>query len=468
MSNAHARKHEDVTPARPAALRDTGPLATPEALEAARQFVRAHRWWQTAVFAIGLLTLVIVFSVLFLGVDNGPRDVRTSGPLAPVDSSQFAQDVASLVNAPIEHGGTVQIIDNGDAFVPALLRDIGSARRTINFLVYIWEDGTFSNQVIDALIERQQHGVAVRVLLDGLGGRKAPDDRFEMLRRAGGRVERYRTPRFGTVTRFHRRNHRRSIVVDGEVGYVGGMAISDKWLGHAQDPDHWRDMMFRVTGPLARSLQTAFVGSWVSTSGEILVGPSIYASTAPAAPGVDRFIQHVNSPADDDQSMAYFYLMPILAAREKVYLATPYFIPDEPLRKALEKKAREGVDVRLLLPGRHIDNKWVRYSGQNHYDELMQAGVRIYEYQPTFIHSKFAVFDGKWSIIGSPNLNSRSRQLDEENAFGIFDLTLGRQLEQTFFRDLGQSEEIQLDAWRKRNPFRRLLQEAATLLDEQS
>jgi cardiolipin synthase A/B len=160
--------------------------------------------------------------------------------------------------------------------------------------------------------------------------------------------------------------------------------------------------------------------------------------------------------------------MPILAARKTIYLATPYFIPDEPLRKALEKKAREGVDVRLLLPGRHIDNKWVRYSGQNHYDELMQAGVRIYEYQPTFIHSKFAVFDGKWSIIGSPNLNSRSRQLDEENAFGIFDLTLGRQLEQTFFHDLGQSEEIQLDAWRKRNPFRRLLQEAATLLDEQS
>jgi cardiolipin synthase A/B len=352
--------------------------------------------------------------------------------------------------------------------VPALLRDIAAARQTINFLVYIWEDGTFSDRVVDALIERQQHGVAVRVLLDGLGGRKAPDDRFEMLRRAGGRVERYRTPRFGTVTRFHRRNHRRSIVIDGEVGYVGGMAISDKWLGHAQDPDHWRDMMFRVTGPLARSLQAAFVGSWVSTSGEILVGPSIYAATTPESGGVDRFIHHVNSPADDDQSMAYFYLMPILAARQKVYLATPYFIPDEPLRKALAQKAREGVDVRLLLPGRHIDNPWVRYSGQNHYDDLMQAGVRIYEYQPTFIHSKFAIIDGTWSIIGSPNLNSRSRQLDEENAFAILDATLGRQLEQTFQRDLAQSEQIQLEAWRKRNPFRRLLQEAATLLDEQS
>jgi cardiolipin synthase len=456
-------------PSKDAALRQSNVPDTAEAIDAARQFVRAHRWWQTTVFAIGLLTLVIVFSVLFLGVDNGPREVRTSGALAPIDSLQFAQDVARLVNAPIEHGGAVQIVDTGDAFVAALLRDIGSAHRTINFLVYIWEDGTFSDRVVDALIERQQHGVAVRVLLDGLGGRKAPDERFEMLRRAGGRVERYRTPRFGTVTRFHRRNHRRSIVIDGEVGYVGGMAISDKWLGHAQDPDHWRDMMFRVTGPLARSLQAAFVGSWVSTSGEILVGPSIYASTTSASStGVDRFIHHVNSPADDDQSMAYFYLMPILAARKTVYLATPYFIPDDPLREALEKKAREGVDVRLLLPGRHIDNPWVRYSGQNHYDELMQAGVHIYEYQPTFIHSKFAIIDGQWSIIGSPNLNSRSRQLDEENAFAILDGDFGRQLEHTFFRDLGRSEEIQLEKWRKRNPFRRLLQEAATLLDEQS
>jgi cardiolipin synthase A/B len=454
-------------PFRNAALRQTNEPWTPEAIEAARQFVRAHSWWQTAVFAIGLLALVIVFSVLFLGFDNGPRDVRTSEALAPVDSLQFAQDVSRLVNAPIEGGGTVQTLDNGDDFVPALLRDLGAARRTINFLVYIWEDGTFSNQVIDALIERQQHGVAVRVLLDGLGGRKAPDDRFETLRRAGGRVERYRTPRFGTVTRFHRRNHRRSIVIDGEVGYLGGMAISDKWLGHAQDPDHWRDVMFRVTGPLARSLQAAFVPSWVSTSGEILVGPSIYASTGPE-PGIDRFIHHVNSPADDDQSMAYFYLMPILAARQKIYLATPYFIPDEPLREALAQKAREGIDVRLLLPNQHIDNKWVRYSAQNHYDALMQAGVRIYEYQPTFIHSKYAVIDGKWSIIGSPNLNSRSRQLDEENAFAILDATLGRTLEASFVGDLGRSEEIRLEAWRKRNPFRRLLQEAATLLDEQS
>jgi cardiolipin synthase len=433
-----------------------------------REFLHSHSWWQTAVFVVGMLSLVTAISVLFLGVDNAPSEISTSEPLPPVDSPQFAAAVSHLVNAPIERGGTIEILDNGNEFLPVLLRDLAGARKTINFLVFMWEDGRLSDQVLDALIRRQRQGVAVRVLLDGLGAKGAPDDKFAALQAVGGRVERFRTPRFGTWTRFHRRNHRRSIVIDGEVGFVGGMAIYDKWLGNAQDPEHWRDMMFKLTGPLARSLQAAFVDSWVSSSGEILVGPAIYPEPATAAAGVERFIHHVNSPADDDQAMAYFYLLPILAAREKVFLTTPYFIPDEPLKRALRDRARSGVDVRLLLPGEHIDNASARYSGQNHYDELMAAGVKIYEYRPTFIHSKFVVVDGQWSIIGSPNLNSRSRQLDEENAFAILDATLARQLEQTFLRDVTHSDQIRLEAWRKRNPALRLVQLFARVLDQQS
>jgi len=440
----------------------------PAASGSIRDLLRTHPWWQTALFVIGVIAFVTAIGVMFLGLDSGPAEISTSEPLAPVDSPQFAATVSHLVNAPIERGGTIEILNNGAGFLPALLRDIRAAKRTINFLVFMWEDGVFSDQVLDALIERQRQGIAVRVLLDGLGAKGAPDDRFEELEEAGGRVERFRTPKFGTWTRFHRRNHRRAIVIDGETGFVGGMAVYDKWLGNAQGPEHWRDMMFRVTGPLARSLQAAFVDSWVSSSSEILAGPTIYPQPASTTAGVERFIHHVNSPADDDQSMAYFYLLPVLAAKSKVYLTTPYFIPDEPLKTALRDKARSGVDVRLLLPGEHIDNASARYSGQNHYDELMSAGVRIYEYRPTFIHSKFVVVDGQWSIIGSPNLNSRSRQLDEENAFAILDRTFGRELEETFLRDLQQADEIQLEAWRKRNPMLRLVQLFSRVLDRQS
>jgi cardiolipin synthase len=433
-----------------------------------RGFAATHPKWQTALLAIGLLALLTVAGGLFFRVGDAPKEIVVAAEVPPVSSPAFAIALSHLVNGPVEQGGSVEILNNGDAFLASLLRSIHGASSTINFLAFMWNDGSFSDRVLEALIAKQREGVAVRVLLDGLGARSSPDDLFEALEESGGKVERFRMPRFGSLTRFHRRNHRRSIVIDGAVGYVGGMAIYDKWLGNARSPDEWRDMMFKVTGPLARSLQAAFVDSWVGSSGEILVGPAFYALDEPAGGGVDRYIHLVNSPADDDASMAYFYLLPILAAKEKVYITTPYFIPDQPLKEALRSQARNGVDVRLLLPGEHIDNASVRYSAQTHYEDLIESGVKVYEYQPTFIHSKTVVIDGAWSIIGSPNLNVRSRQLDEENAYGILDADLASALERTFFEDLKRSEAISLDEWRKRSPLLRLVQRLSRVLDEQS
>jgi cardiolipin synthase len=227
--------------------------------------------------------------------------------------------------------------------------------------------------------------------------------------------------------------------------------------------------MFKVAGPMARSLQTAFVDLWVGSSGELLVDPRHYPVPAPSvAPGIDRFVHLASSPADDDHSMAHFYVLPILAARETIYLASPYFIPDTHLLNALLDKAHAGVDVRLLLPGHHIDNWVVRASAQARYQELLEAGVKVYEYQPTFMHAKYAVVDGQWSIIGSPNLNSRSRELDEENAFGIFDRPLGSQLQSIFMEDLRRAEPINLEEWRQRNPLQKLFETASRILDQQS
>jgi cardiolipin synthase len=428
-----------------------------------------YAWWQITVFVIGFVTLISVTSALFFAVGDKPKQVETDVQVGPVDSPEFLMALGHLVNAPIERGGGVRILNNGDETLAALVGSVRGARRNINISVFMWKDGAFSDRLLAALMERQRQGVVVRVLLDGLGARGAPDDKFDALERAGARIETYRAPRFGKLTRFHRRNHRRAIVVDGEVGFTGGIAVYDRWLGDGQDPEHWRDMMFQVTGPLARSLQAAFVDAWVSSSGEILVDSAMFPPLSnAAAAGVDRFVHHVNSPADDDQSMAYFFLLPIFAARERVYVVTPYFIPDDPLKQALQRKAAEGVDVRLLLPGRHIDNQSARLSAHNHYDDLMQAGVRIYEYRPTFIHSKFMVVDGQWSVIGSPNLNSRSRQLDEENAYGILDRRFAAELEKIFSEDLRKADEIRLEEWRRRNPFLKLIQFLARGLDQQS
>ncbi len=430
---------------------------------------RRYKWWQLALFVVGVVAFVTVMSALFFDIGDQPSRIYADAEVPPVSSADFSTGLAAIAGAPVEHGGTVTILNNGDEFLPGLLQAISEATRTINFSVYIWSSGRFSTEVLRALEKKQREGVTVRVLLDGLGSLRADDEDFKPLIAAGGKVQKFRTPTIGKLTRFHRRNHRRSIVIDGEVGFTGGMAVSDIWLGHAQDEEHWRDVMFKVTGPMARSLQTAFVDMWVGSSGELLIDPRNYPFAAPAtAPGIERFLHLASSPADDDHSMAYFFLLPVLAARESVYLAAPYFIPDNHLQAALVKKARSGVDVRLLLPGPHTDNWITRASAQARYEELLEAGAKIYEYQPTFMHAKYSVVDGQWSIIGSPNLNSRSRQLDEENAFGIFDPPFGSQLQTTFFKDLERSEQIKLEEWRRRNPLRKLFETVSRILDQQS
>lgn len=430
---------------------------------------RRYKWWQLALFVIGLIAFISVLSALFLPLGDKPSRIYTDSPPPSVDSAHFATALATIAGAPVERGGTITTLNNGDEFVPALLDAIAHAEQTINFAVYIWSEGTFSNQLLAALEKKQREGVVVRVLLDGLGSIKVPDSDFEALVKAGGKVQKFRAPRFGKLTRFHRRNHRRSIVIDGEVGFTGGMAVSDIWLGNAQDADHWRDIMFKVTGPLARSLQSAFADLWVSASGELLIDPRNYPNSASAATGgVDRFIHLASSPADDDHSMAYFFLLPILSARESIYLAAPYFIPDYHLQSALVEKAKNGVDVRLLLPGPHTDNWITRASAQARYQELLEAGAKIYEYQPTFMHAKYGIVDGEWAIIGSPNLNSRSRHLDEENALGIYDGEFGATLHATFFTDLERAKPVNLEEWRRRNPLQRFFETVSRILDQQS
>jgi cardiolipin synthase len=430
---------------------------------------RRYKWWQLTLFVIGVIAAVSVLSALFFAIGDKPDRIYTDSAPPPVESPHFATALGTIAGAPVEHGGTITTLNNGDEFVPALLDAIARAERTINFAVYIWSEGTFSDQLLAALEKKQREGVTVRVLLDGLGSIKVPDSDFGALIAAGGKVQKFRAPRFGKLTRFHRRNHRRSIVIDGEIGFTGGMAVSDIWLGHAQDENHWRDIMFRVTGSLARSLQTAFVDLWVSSSGELLIDPKNYPVAAPAAmPGIERFVHLASSPADDDQSMAYFFLLPVLAARESVYLAAPYYIPDNHLQSALVEKAKSGVDVRLLLPGSHTDNWIARASAQARYQELLEAGAKIYEYQPTFMHAKYGVIDGKWAIIGSPNLNSRSRQLDEENALGVYDDVFGTTLKTTFFKDLERSRLIDVEEWQRRNPMQKFFETVSRILDQQS
>jgi cardiolipin synthase len=426
-----------------------------------------YPWWLETLAAIGAAATIAVIITLFFSVGRRPsRLVPTQAPA--VDSPAFLAAVAGTAGTPILRGGTIHLLNNGVEIFPALIQALHEARHTITFAVYIWEPGQVSDQVSAALIERARAGVQVRVLLDGMGGLKAPGETIDAMKKAGVKVEKFRPPRLGKLTRFHQRNHRRAIVIDGEVGFTGGAAVGDKWLGDADTEEHWRDTMVKVTGPPAASLQSAFAQLWAYASGELLAGPTFFRpDNVEGDAGGLLHTGLASSPSSEDHPLRLFFIQSFAAARQRLYITTPYFVPDESIRRVVEERARAGVDVRILLPDEHTDAKPIRLTSHHYYDDMMQAGIRVYEYQTTMMHTKHVVVDGKWSIVGSPNMDVRSKELNMENVLGVLDAGLASDLEATFHKDLKKAKEIRLDEWRRRGWWERFKERVCALFEEQ-
>lgn len=426
--------------------------AEPSGLKALVDDRVAHPWLLSSLAAVGLIAAGGAILTLFFSV--GDRPATTWATDAPeVGSRDFLLGISGTVNAPLARGGSARLLKNGDEIYAAILRAIREARRTVNFMAYVWEPGRASDMMFDALVERARAGVEVRLLLDGVGAMHAPEDRIEELTRAGGRVSWFRPFRFGKLTRFHRRNHRRAIVIDGRVGFTGGAAVADYWLGNPRTGG-WRDVMVEVRGGIAGNLQSAFAQVWAGTCGEILLGPAFY----PLDPddgegGGEPLTWHVNvtsAPTSEGHPVELFFWASFRCARERLYITSAYFVPDEATRSVLADRARAGVDVRILLPDEHNDMPPARFAGRAVYRRLLEAGVRIYEYQDAMIHAKTVVVDGKWSIIGSANMDIRSRELNLENVLGILDEGFAGEMERAFLDDLEHADEITLEEWNSR------------------
>ncbi|MGH7460645.1 MAG: phospholipase D-like domain-containing protein [Longimicrobiales bacterium] len=431
-------------------------------------WIQGTPWWLLTLAGIGSLAAVSAIITLFSSLGRRPRETTvTAAP--PMGSIDFLEAISGAVNAPLRTGGQATLLNNGDAFFPEILSAIRGAQWTINFFVYIWEPGEASRMVIDALVDRAQAGVQVRVLLDGIGGFRAPRADIRRLKAAGGRVNRFRALQPGKLLRLHKRNHRRAIVIDGNIGFTGGAAIGDKWLGHAQDPKHWRDSMVKVTDCMAVNLQSAFAEPWAYTCGELLVGPEFW-PVQPNGDGAESATRHVHlvsSPSSEEHPVRLFFALSFMAARKTLYIATSYFVPDRDMREIVAERARQGVDVRILVPNWFTDARPIRLAGRSYYDDLLSAGVRIYEYQRTMMHCKHVVIDQQWSIVGSANMDVRSKELNQENVLGILDTGFARQIEESFLRDLEQAQELKLDAWRRRNYWERAKERFWVLFAEQ-
>ena len=420
-------------------------------------------WWGWALMIIGVIALVGVIGALFL--PDWPNPDFSIGFDADPGSDEFSGGVATFLNEPLFQGGKATLLQNGDAFYPAMLRAIREARDTINFETYIFEPDEIGQQFIDAFKERAMAGVEVRLLVDGFGGMKLKRRYRDDLKRAGVKVHRFRPLGLRNLVRIYRRAHRRAIVMDGKVGFTGGAAVSKKWKGNVTNKHEWRDSMTQITGPLVAGIQSAFAENWVYCTGEVLAGPRFFPPLE-RGPGVCG-ISVVSSPSDSLQPIRLLFWLTFSNARKRLWICNSYFIPDRRLRDAVVDRARHGVDVRILVPGNHTDAVPVQAAGQSYYEELLAAGVRIFEFEPAMMHAKTAVVDSAWSIVGSANMDERSMELNEENVLGIADREFARSIEEGLSADYTRSREITLERWQKRSIVRKALERLAKSLIEQ-
>jgi cardiolipin synthase A/B len=420
-------------------------------------------WWAAILIWIGIIASVAVFGALFL--PDWPSRDFTIGFRADPGSETFVQWTAGYLNSPILQGGEVTILQNGDGFFPAMLDAINNASDTINFEVYIFEPDEVGRQFMDAFKSRARAGVEVRLLLDGFGGIKMRKRYRDELTEAGVKVSRFRPFGLRSLVRFYKRTHRRAIVIDGRIGFTGGAAVSKKWKGNVNNPHEWRDSMTRVTGPMVAGIQTAFASNWVYCCGEVIAGPRFF-PTLERGPGPCG-LSVVSSPSDAMQPIRLLFWVSFINAQERLWICNSYFIPDERLRGAAIDRARNGVDVRVLVPGNHTDALPVQAAGRSYYEELLSAGVRIFEFQPSMMHAKTTVVDGAWSIVGSANLDERSMELNEENVLGVADRDFALAVEAGVREDFARSREILLEEWRNRSILRRGLERVCKVLIEQ-
>jgi cardiolipin synthase len=344
-----------------------------------------------------------------------------------------------------------------------MLETIGSAERTLNIETYVYWRGEIAGELAEAVAAKARDGVQCNVLLDALGAAKMERKWVRRMTDAGVRVIRLRPPKPYAVRRLANRTHRRLLIADGRLGMTGGVGIAEEWTGDAQDPDHWRDTHVRARGPVVRGMQGAFAEHWLEGTGEVLGGDDYLPELDPVDDGGPMQLVRSSAKVGDTNAEALYYLA-IASAQESLHLTAAYFVPRPAFTDALCSAARRGVDVRILVPGPHIDKAIVRVAGRAAYSELLEAGARIYEYQPTMLHAKTLCVDAQWSTVGTVNFDNRSFQLHDEVTLGVWDRAFADELERAFDDDLERSRPIDPERWHARSIRQRAAEAATTVL----
>jgi cardiolipin synthase len=425
--------------------------------------MRLSRKARIAAVAI-LATLLVVLAVLNLSLGDKQID-RQLGHLYATADPQFLRTMGVLLGPPLVEGNAVRELVNGDRIFPAMLAAIRGAQRSITFETYIYWSGTIGKAFADALAERARNGVKVHVLLDWIGSEKIDPAYLKEMEAAGVHLRRYNRPQWYTIHRLNNRTHRKLLVVDGAVGFTGGVGVADEWLGDAQDPQHWRDTHFRLEGPAAGQMQAAFLDNWTQATGEILHGSDYFPALQPRGGSYAQVF--VSSPGGGSESMQLMYLLAITAATGSIKLSMSYFVPDEVAIRTFVSAMRRGVKVQIITPGRHTDTEVVRKASRAKWGELLRAGAEIYEYQPTMYHCKVLIVDDVFVSVGSTNFDNRSFAVNDEANLNVYDAHFARRQAEVFAADLAKSRRITLEAWAGRPWQEKLMEHASGLLGSQ-
>jgi len=413
-------------------------------------------WWQIIALAfIAWFTLVLLFT---------PRiDYQVTVPLRP-DSDDFIYVLQATCQAAIHRHNRVEIFTNGSQFYPAMRDAILGAEQSVNLEAYIFRPGDAADMLVEAMIARANAGVEVRVVLDAIGSSYLRNSAAERLAANGCRVSFYQPITWYRLHRLNNRTHRELLVVDGRVAFTGGAGVADWWYKPVHGPT-WRDTMARIEGPVAAAVQGTFAENWLEACGEILTGARHWPALDPAGNAGAMLVK--SSPSDRATASRVVFQMLIEGAVTAIDIATPYFLPDRSFRRALVRAAQRGVQVRVIAPGLHTDQRWVRFASRRMYRELLAGGVRMFEYRPAMTHVKAIMVDGVWAMIGTTNIDNRSFEHNDEVNVAFREHGVTARLCQDFEADLVASDEVTLDLWVARPLFEKVVGPVCWILERQ-
>ena len=414
-----------------------------------------------------LIVLATVFvTVIIHNLMTGEKKIEHRVThLYGVRDARFLRTMGSLLGPPVVGGNLVRELINGEQIFPAMLEAIRGARRTISFETFIYWTGEIGREFAEALSERARGGVKVHVLLDWVGTHKLDEKAFGLMRDSGVDIEKYHPLRWYNLGRINNRTHRKLLVVDGTVGYTGGVGIADKWTGAARNPDEWRDSHYRVEGPAVAHMQAAFMDNWMKSRGEVLHGDEYFPPLESRGEHLAQMFK--SSSTEGSESVRLMYLVTIASAEKSILLANSYFVPDDLSIETLVAAANRGVRIEIIVPGKEIDTKITRRASRSRWGRLLEAGIRIHEFQPTMYHCKTLIVDGVWVSVGSTNFDNRSFRLNDEANLNIHDEEFAARQTAIFEADLARARRISLEEWQSRPLTEKLMEHAAGLLRSQ-